>query len=87
MTEPTYTWIDPMDASIYQSIFHLKRHEIPTHFRDGKLIVKESTPEVEAMLDSLFDGMTPKHIHLPEGVTMDEYYTAKALIARCEGEE
>ena len=51
------------------------------------LILKESTPEVEDMLESLFGGMEPKLITLPDDVSMEEYYAAKELIARCEGEE
>lgn len=51
------------------------------------LSLSESTPEVEDMLSGLFDGMTPTLITLPDDVSMEQYYEAKALVARCEGEE
>lgn len=54
---------------------------------EAALIMDESTPEVENMLSSLFDSMAPKLITLPDDVTMVQYLEAKALIARCEGDE
>lgn len=49
--------------------------------------LKESTPEIEDMLESLFGGMEPKLITLPYDVSLEQYCEAKALVMRCEGEE
>lgn len=51
------------------------------------LSLSESTPEVEDMLSGLFDGMRPKLITLPDDVSLEQYYEAKALVARCEGDD
>lgn len=87
MSEDVYKHIDPIDVPVYQSLFRLKPHQIPSYFFNGALVIEESTPEVESMLSGLLDGMQPKLITLPNNVSMQQYYDAKSLIARCEGEE